>query len=270
VRARDHRAPHRGSQPGRRRPVHPARVRPFSQLKGSDGDQYITAIRRDGWWRIKPITTAWPRREPHPASYAAAQVGQRARMRRQRTAAPPRKQDAPSHGAFCLRCERTAIRPHGDIVSVSRSASVTQITRSGAVRKCRGKITDRDGTSRRPARQPRRGRLLRRRHPARHRRTRAQTRPPQRASRRLAEAAAAAASRRRAGPAAGGDHKPDLVVRILARLRLDPAAHRPRARHSRAPAGHNGSSRPVRARPAVAAQVEVGHPAHPLPIFRPR
>lgn len=35
---------------------------PFAYLKGSDGEQYITAIRRGGRWWIKPNTGANPRR----------------------------------------------------------------------------------------------------------------------------------------------------------------------------------------------------------------
>jgi hypothetical protein len=39
---------------------------PFAYLKGSDGEQYITAIRREGRWWITPNTTAHPRRGTSP------------------------------------------------------------------------------------------------------------------------------------------------------------------------------------------------------------
>jgi hypothetical protein len=45
---------------------------PFAYLKGSDGEQYITAPRRDGRWWIAPDTTAHPRRGTRPATDAAA------------------------------------------------------------------------------------------------------------------------------------------------------------------------------------------------------
>lgn len=38
----------------------------FAYLKGSDGEQYITATRRDGRWWIAPNTTAYPRRGTSP------------------------------------------------------------------------------------------------------------------------------------------------------------------------------------------------------------
>ena len=39
---------------------------PFAYLKGSDGEQYITAARRGGRWWITPNTTAHPRRGTSP------------------------------------------------------------------------------------------------------------------------------------------------------------------------------------------------------------
>jgi len=39
---------------------------PFAYLKGSDGEQYITATRRDGRWWIEANTTAYPRRGTPP------------------------------------------------------------------------------------------------------------------------------------------------------------------------------------------------------------
>jgi hypothetical protein len=34
---------------------------PFAYLKGRDGEQCITATRRDGRWWIKPDTSVYPR-----------------------------------------------------------------------------------------------------------------------------------------------------------------------------------------------------------------
>jgi hypothetical protein len=39
---------------------------PFAYLKGSDGEQYITATRRGGRWWITPNTTVHPRRGTSP------------------------------------------------------------------------------------------------------------------------------------------------------------------------------------------------------------
>jgi hypothetical protein len=39
---------------------------PFAYLKGSEGEQYITATRRGGRWRIAPNTTVHPRRGTPP------------------------------------------------------------------------------------------------------------------------------------------------------------------------------------------------------------
>ena len=39
---------------------------PFAYLKGSDGEQYITATRRGGRWWIAPNTSAHPRRGTSP------------------------------------------------------------------------------------------------------------------------------------------------------------------------------------------------------------
>ena len=39
---------------------------PFAFLKGSDGEQYITATRRGGRWWITPNTSANPRRGTSP------------------------------------------------------------------------------------------------------------------------------------------------------------------------------------------------------------
>jgi hypothetical protein len=39
---------------------------PFAYLKGSDGEQYITATRRGGRWWITPNTAVYPRRGTSP------------------------------------------------------------------------------------------------------------------------------------------------------------------------------------------------------------
>jgi hypothetical protein len=39
---------------------------PFAYLKGRDGEQYITATRRDGRWWITPNTAVYPRRGTSP------------------------------------------------------------------------------------------------------------------------------------------------------------------------------------------------------------
>jgi len=44
---------------------------PYAYLPGDEGEQYITAIRRDGQWWIEPNTTAYPRRGTPPATEAS-------------------------------------------------------------------------------------------------------------------------------------------------------------------------------------------------------